>query len=866
MTAPSRRAIHSLNILLAIGGCAEPTAELIVDEGQRPGDAAVTSTPLWPMSWDPIGGGLDEAVRTRHFIPVSIDGCEGATRLVDERFDDFATDGDTWRPIGVPQYRIGADESGNSVLRFTGVASNGRAGLTRDLPPMESGGTLLCSVKTLLPNAVSASRLGLPTIAFEFDLGERTMHRVVWPIVPAASPGWETQWFVWTPPAGVERLRLVLSYEGAVASVAFDDLAIWAFRPDAPITPPLPPRLGDNVLAGGNFEAGPGDLTVTHEANGMPCDRSLVSDAAAGERSLFVPLRATQTLVTFPPVHVSRTGPYALSWRGKGSGGARVRTMLSCAGESLTGEFVELSGEWRLASEVFEIPSSWFDRDATLTMALSCEDAQQRGAAWLDAVALVRGDASIEYAAPNECEIGFLDGWDNPLDLARVLHLDQSPGFIVRCVNDAPRARSCTLAIDVIDAMDRVVAQEACAVLLPARGAVNRAVTATPPTGYFRVLASLWPGAVGQGRPLARAERSVVLGNVLDPVPRGARCGINVSGAACSGRLTQLGIGWVRWTPDDGSDPTLFIEAARNQSLEVLGVGPTTAEILDGRMDENLVAIERRATEEPLESPGGVPRLDGVTLLLSDASSPLRPTLEGAAGQVVSFEETGLPESILPAIERLRRDSTEPAVGVLWDVRTPLAVAGASRFRAPEWVTSPSVGDVSSVGLDAAVEATHAVRRYVLRWLGGVSRIAFDPRPAFAGASVVPWMLADADHSPLPVVAALDFMNSRFNRAELLGWYELGGDVRACGIDVGGHSTVALMWRSFGRRPTWVRLAGLAGRVRVYNAFGSPEHFRTTGEDAEVPVSSFVIYVTCSAGDGQALLDALATSAAGAPD
>jgi hypothetical protein len=115
-------------------------------------------------------------------------------------------------------------------------------------------------------------------------------------------------------------------------------------------------------------------------------------------------------------------------------------------------------------------------------------------------------------------------------------------------------------------------------------------------------------------------------------------------------------------------------------------------------------------------------------------------------------------------------------------------------------------------------------------------------------------------------VAAIDFMNSRFNRAELLGWFELGGDVRACGLDVGRHSTVAVMWRSFGRRPTWVRLPGLAGRVRVYNAFGSPEHFRTTGEDAVVPVSSMVIYVTGSAGDRQALLDALATNAEGAQD
>jgi hypothetical protein len=99
----------------------------------------------------------------------------------------------------------------------------------------------------------------------------------------------------------------------------------------------------------------------------------------------------------------------------------------------------------------------------------------------------------------------------------------------------------------------------------------------------------------------------------------------------------------------------------------------------------------------------------------------------------VSFEEIGLPESILPAIERLRRASDRRAAVSLWDLRTPLAVAGASRFRTPDWVTSPTVGDLCSVGLDAAAEASFAVRRYVLRWLGGVSRIAFDPQPAFAG-------------------------------------------------------------------------------------------------------------------------------------
>jgi len=331
-----------------------------------------------------------------------------------------------------------------------------------------------------------------------------------------------------------------------------------------------------------------------------------------------------------------------------------------------------------------------------------------------------------------------------------------------------------------------------------------------------------------------------------------------------------LGFGWVRWTPEDAGGGARFEDSARSQSLEVLLADQGSASLVEPPLPVRLIGVERSGAMLPnTRTSSGAPLLDSRGTPVSGGSKAA-PAFAGDGPHIVTFEEAVLPESVVPALSRLEAASDGASGPALWDVGVPLLLSSDARFRSPDWVTSPEISAPTGVGLDPALEASLLVRRYVLRFAAGLGRIGLVPKTAFAAAppavepvgtsawaSIVPWMLAEADHSPLPHVAAIDYMNSRLNHAALLASMELRGDARACVIDVSGHSVVAIMWRSFGRRPSWYRLRGLVDRVRIYNAFGSPEGFHTVGEDVDVPVSTYVIYVTCAAADRQALLDAL---------
>jgi len=875
----SRAATYAAAGLLALtgGGCASP--ERPADGLQQARSQKPPAATLWSWQRDLVGGGLDPDTRIRHALPQSLEAWVGASTIFREDFESHrAGQPDTWELVGFPDVRVLTDPDPQGAGRFVmlaGVPDEGPAGIAWELPAsLLAGQTILCQLNARLANPWAARRLGIPRVEFLVESADGTRRPVPWPILDRSSPGWEPQQFLWSAPTDLGRVQLRLVHDEAVAAVGFDEFVLTAVDPEAGIGPRIVSRVGDNILSGGDFEVGVKRFSVTGAESRLPAEWYFDSDAALGTQALFIPLRLEAVRVTFGPVIFARTDDYVFCFQAKGTDGLRCAASLVGLSNGGQPRFEPVTPQWQRYQETIRVPAERFGRTGFIELlVLPPEQSGQRFGLWLDAVALSRGRAGEVYAAPNECELGIVDRWDNPLDLARVLHLDQSPSFVIRGVNYADHPRDCLLAIDITDGLDRVVASHTLPVRLAARSRHDHALKPTLPAGYYRILATLWPGSIGQGQPLSQAERSFVLCDLLDPVPRGAPCGMNVSGQFCSRRLTQLGIGWVRWRPDLRARISAgdFLALCREQALEVLLAGGQEAPEVSGAQGPSpLIGRELPGSSLPAgtQSSRAVELRPGRNRLVVDSDALVVSPSWGGSGldgepvstrglaQAVVFREEALPESIEPAVVSVRRAVAGGVLPPLWELAMPAPLVSNYALERAIALTSPAAGSISAWTDDPGWATSLSIRRYVLRQWAGVHRVALHTEPALGG--IVPSLMAEYDHSPTPLVAALDFMNNLLNSAQPLAWFD-HGEVRVLCFDRPDQSTVGVIWRPFGRRPTWVPLTGMAGLVQVRNMFGSPEIHRVAGTDLFVPASQYVCYLLCPQQHRAALLEALAS-------
>lgn len=860
-------------LIVLVHGCG-PTDDL-AGEQQRPVHISPPATGLWRMERDSFAGRLDADTRARHDLPAGVDSWGGSSLAFREDFEDFhLRRGSAWYRLGIPEVQVSTEADGNRYVTLTGVPRGQLVGFARDLPAsVLAGRAVLCQVKTRLSNPLAARRLGMPVLEFLTQTTDGAVARVPWPLADRASPGWELQQFVWSVPADLERVALRIVHDSAVAGVWFDDLVLRVVDPTAVSGLRVSSRVGDNILAGGDFETGIKRFIVTDGEEPLPAVWHFATDAAVGGRSLFVPLRERAVRVAFGPVVFARTGPYVLTLQAKGSPGVRISGRFAELPEAGRLSPQPLAPRWQQYERTFQVPRAMFGRGATLELRLEPPgDSTGAKGAWLDAVALTRGVAAERYGAPNECELGLVDLWDDPLDLARVLDLEQPSEQVVLCVNYAEQPRAGVLAIDVTDGLDRVVRSQTVRASLPARGLYQHALKLRLPRGYYRILATLWPGPVGQGQPLSQAERSLALVYLSDAVPRGAPCGLNVAGDFCSQRLTQLGFGWIRWRP--GDSPGAGVRAVcEKQALEVLLADSSAVPTDTSALFRSLViGVERRGAGElstgalagdvaqakdiadlPIDAPLVEPPSD-------TASLPEQLGADSKGPKTLRFAEGRLPETIDPAIGPLQAVLRRQGPPQLWDVATPVSIVSNYVFDRPVLPSLPPVGSIAPLDTDPAWEASLAVRRFVLRLWAGVARVCFEPVAPGASANTNPLLLSEYDHSPTPLVAAIDYMNELLNTARPVAWFDLRDEVRVLCFDTGGAAagpTVGIVWRPFGSRPTWIRLAGVAGVVDVRNLFGSPAAFRVVGRDLLVPASGFVLYLLCPAESRAAFVAAL---------
>jgi len=842
--------------------------------------------------------------------------------VLEEDFEQTEAGGRSgWRTVGRPRLRWprAAEGTGGSgrYLELGWPRDEGAHGLAWDLPAARlAGRTVRCRIRTYHPRLLRQPDRTMPVVRFVFHLPDGTKQIVPWPLVARPSPGWETQRFLCAAPDRIRSAALEILQTSSGAIVGFDDLRIGSFDPRRRRARTAVGEPGGNLVIDGDFELGQKGFSVVGIRTVPGRGRMIVPhlwsfdadrQAPVHRTALLVPLERDPVQVEFaclraPP---TTTGLVLGVWL---RASRRVRVQAS-----LTGPEGQLASASFLASERWE----HFEKPLPLSgpagelagLVLQAEPVAPEAEAskptylWMDGVALYAGSPAAAFRGPKEVAIGIVGPARNPVDLAHLIDAGQPVSFTVRCVNYGPDNFRGTAAIDVVDGLDRPVWTITTRLSVRPDGPYARSYQLRLPRGYYRILATLWPGKVGRARPIARAERAFGLIDLDDPVPIGSPFGFAADIGRLSARLTQIGGGWVRFMvePPPGPKPTLdwlgeVLQSAGRAKLESVAAihmvprDESAKRYFIGTLVRaaaaNKAVVEIAALDDPelraveyLEffnrCAGDITRLARqIPIVAPSRAEPLgagfrwlRECLKYAlasstAAVTVRMPPVQPPEQAEPALEALASLAVRKGLNRCWDVRVPARAGSAYQTRQSER-TPMLAGTIRPADGDPTLDASRLVRSLLIRFLAGTERIgcglfAYEPIRILHAAS--PETLNEYDNAPKPALVAFDFLAEMLNDARLIEWIDLAGDVRAlCFQRADGRGVVAI-WRPFGMSLEWYVLAGWGSKARLVNCFGQPEPAAGTDGALRIPVNAIVRYVLVDAENRSALFRALRTA------
>ena len=705
-------------------------------------------------------------------------------------------------------------------------------------------------------------------------------------------------------------------------------------NPDPDLIPQAP-RPGRNLLPGGSFEVGQKSFgLLAYEPVPDPArpDRAITRAVAAawyfeqpgymGHTCLAVPLNtrpstapgrpapapATSEKVRLwlGPVTLERPAVYVVSLALRATQPMPVEVALWVGGEEVGRARLTVNESWRRLAHSFLAMGRHVPGEAYVLIEAARRPAESPIGLWLDAVSLTPAVPPGEYQPPNQVELGILGPAGDPLDVGHLIHQARPVEFKVRLVNYDRRAFVGQVCLDVVDALDRVVWTTDLRCKLGPRGYANDTLDSAHQLrlhrGYYRILATAWLGAKGNTEPLSQAARPFAVINLDDPLPAGAPLGMPVAPGRYSQRMTQWGVGWARVAlegPDAQAGPVQIADLVRKchgQRLEVVGEYSSVGDAGPPPVSRHsIVPVSRLAEwlEAPKRAVAGGAR-SGLVVRLSENSDPLDQiallTGGGEGDRTRAFEWAlpglPLPEDAEPQLERLG-DLVPPDTKLFWWERG-LHLAPTTNL--PVGMRVERVGEapgaVRRAPLDPALEASELVRGLAVRLWHGFDRIALATYPFQAGDPVgggspgrrapLAAAFAEYDHSPKPVLAALDFAAEMLNEAVGVDWIDGWRQARALCFERPGGGGVALVWRPLGTTASLHRLVGLGpllakpgqpveNAIEVRNCFGQPEPCRLVGQDLIVPVSSMVLFISARGEAWPQLRQALSRALSG-PD
>jgi hypothetical protein len=586
-------------IAVAVGGCLAPPRQMTGPMIDRGGGQLIPPDAREPAyapaaAWSPRFGRMGTYLRSRHTEMSEVLAAEGPGQtLLAEHFETFRADApEPWQVLGKPIMRILREPERGGYLELEAPPGPGLDGIQREIAGDRVRGQVVrVRVLTQLTSAARARRFGAPQMRWIVRTADGRKHTFSLPLIGRASPGWEPQEFLTYFDTTVRRVWLQVVHVNSSAACGFDDIIvdllpadqfIWAASPGAgggeATSRASGPTTTANLVLNGNFEVGPKGFSVWAQRDWPGRGRYVApqlwyfdSDAAIGQVSLEVPSAGATANVTLGPFDLARRGTaerpaerYHLSFWAKASTPTDLEVDWRILGMPPNTQRFLIDTEWARYRHVYLTPvavlsaSQSQGRPATaeLTFRMAGPAEKDYVTYWLDGVTFSASRVSEPFSSPTPIEVGVFGPAPDPTDVGELLQLGEPAAFAVRLVNCEKAAYSGTVAIDLIDALDRPVWTKTARPYVDADSTWNDQVVLTLPRGYYRVKVTAWSEAIGSSSILSQDERALAVIDLEDPVPRAGYFGLAADAGSLSARTAQLGSGWV----------TMPLDAAWRQS------------------------------------------------------------------------------------------------------------------------------------------------------------------------------------------------------------------------------------------------------------------------------------------------------------
>ncbi len=536
----------------------------------------------------------------------------------------------------------------------------------------------------------------------------------------------------------------------------------------------------------------------------------------------------------------------------------------------------------------------------------------------LDGVSLTDTPAR-NYLQAEPVEVGITGPVPLSADLANLVSETNLTNFQIDLVENIARDPSATrpagpaptpgpagkLALDVVDGWDRLVWTRTTAPVIQPGGKYSERISLPLPRGYYRLLATLWSEEPGLSRVISHDERATAVISFSDPVPLGNRFGMSTAGGCVSGYTTALGAGWVRldlasqrvelkpgaW---DFSPWTAQLNAVKQANVEwVAGLTLPLMErfrrtFLQQWLTANTLqpiglvvsppSISTRPAAEYLEQMAWVGELlagnAGQTRVVCDVSAlgvkpgQEAPPFPSTGNFVVGYAstDTALPERTEPLLEQIGRAYTNQTR--IWDLSVPVRLGGSPQ--SGDWPELAAVfanaGDPMvrlEPPVDPLLSASRMVRAVLIRALAGAQLVCCDAVALAPPGSLFDrdvQRLHERDLSPRLGLVAFERMTSLLNDATLTRWIDQPDGCRVLLFEKDDRSAVAVVWRPFGWKPTYLALAGMPATVTVLDCLGNPDPILIDGHVRVIAANEIVRYILAPADQAALLSEAIASA------
>ncbi len=933
--------------LLGLTGCLLPISEVLRE-------APEATTPLTLVEpdarhealaadWLPSEGRLDAETRGRHAV--------GASGWVEVLREDFARASSAavpgWNMVSFPSIRSLVLE-GLGAIELRGPPDMKEVcGLERELDAARLAGRhIRLDVRLTCRSASRDEALkGVNLSLLATDTAGST-GLVSLPLEAGVSPGWEWRRYWLRCRPDLRRVKLSVLAERPGAMITLAEIRVYAADVPvvgAPSTAPAPeaaPPLA-NLINDGNFETGGAAFLVggtgrwpNGDTLSLPVNWRFAGEAAVGSQAVVLDVLAVSAGLVFGPLDLAEgraagaqePAEWFLTFHSRSARPTVLTVTLRTAGRTVGQSSYPLTSTWQQYTGRFAARVSTFGERvelaaAELVFSFAGDGEAEANSCWLDAVSLTDRPIALEYLGASPVELGLVGPNREPQDLSHLVDEGEEVRFTVRLVADGSLVRAAMLAggatagaeasrgqlagpvgqlaVDVVDAWDRVVATRTGPAVLPENGVLTEGISAKLPRGYYRVLATLWSGGPGESAIIAQGTLPLAVISMFDPVPLGNRFGLTAAGLNVSRFTTHLGAGWLRVQMSAGrlgrgvQDWDFAAWQVFMQVCDQTGVQAMAGLDLPRQVESRPRFVERwlaSSEAHPLGlsvrpgDGGALNGLDWVGEILARQAPACRmaydlsgsgslpaaggPATEPGAIWGISRRWEAVPEEAESYLERVGRH--RPAETMVWDLGVPVDLGGqpARRWlsllpeRSGEAGASPDLLTLLREPEDPVRSAARLVRSLLIRTLAGAQMICSEavaldpPQSIYEDGSR---RLHEPDLSPRPALVAFDLLAELLNDATLQRWIDVEGGSRVLYFEKDNGGAVAAFWRPFGLAPTLLELLHVPSTIQTLDCLGGVEPARFAGSYRVLEANEIVRYLVAGPEQREILRQAMST-------